>query len=388
MINNMFGFGCMRLPLLDKNDKTSFDYKLIEEMFDVYLSRGYTYFDTAYVYHNYEGEKAIKKALVDRHNRKAFEIATKLPLRDFNTKEEMDILFNEQLSNLGVTYFDYYLLHNMGSNVYKKCDELDAFGFVYNKKKLGKVKHVGMSFHDTPELLDEILTKHGDKIDFVQLQINYLDWNSSTVQSRECLDICLKHMKPVTVMEPCKGGTLVNVSDDVKKLFKDYNYNASIASWAFRFCLSKQGVARVLSGMNSMEQLLDNLDTIDNFTRLNEEEYKVLDKAVDLLNNNIVIPCTGCSYCTKGCPINMPIPSYFALYNQKKALTGEFSSQFSYYNNMINASFPRANECLNCGQCENACPQHIEIRKLLKDVSEEFDSMSFASRPIGKYGNT
>ena len=384
MINNMFGFGCMRLPLLDKNDKTSFDYELIEEMFDEYLSRGYTYFDTAYVYHNYEGEKAVRKALVERHDRKAFEIATKLPLRDFTSKEDMEIIFNEQLENLGVTYFDYYLLHNMGSNVYKKCAELDAFEFVYHKKKVGKVKHVGMSFHDTPELLDEILTKYGEKIDFVQLQINYLDWNSSTVQSKKCLDVCLKHMKPVTVMEPCKGGTLVNVPKEVKDLFTSYKKDASVASWAFRFCLSQSGVSRVLSGMNSLEQLKDNLDTIDNFTHLNKEEYEIIDKAVEVLNKNIVVPCTGCSYCTKGCPINMPIPQYFALYNQKKALTGEFSSQFSYYNNLINASYPRAKECLGCGQCENACPQHINIRKFLKDVSDEFDIMAFASRPIAK----
>lgn len=232
------GFGCMRLPLLNKEDQTSFDTGTLNKLVDAFLEKGFTYFDTAYTYHNYHAEKAMREALVERHSRESFQLVTKLPLRDFKDSDDMERIFNEQLTNCGVDFFDYYLLHNMGSNVYQKCSKYGAFDFVQKKKAEGKIKVVGMSFHDTPELLDEILSKYGDKLDFVQLQINYIDWEQPNVKSRRCLEIANKHNKPVIVMEPCKGGTLINIPKEAEKLMKDYNPTASTASWALRFAAS------------------------------------------------------------------------------------------------------------------------------------------------------
>ncbi|MDO4941162.1 MAG: aldo/keto reductase [Erysipelotrichaceae bacterium] len=372
MKNNLFGFGCMRLPLLDKNDQTSVDFELTEKLFDEYLERGFTYFDTAYVYHGEKGESIVKKALVDRHERSGFELATKLPLWNLKTKEQMEEIFNKQLDNLGVKYVDYYLLHCLTKDNYKTAEELDAFEFIANKKKLGYAKHIGFSFHDTPELLDEILTKHGDAVDFVQLQINYLDWEAENVQSRRCLEVAKKHLKPVTVMEPCKGGKLVNISEDAVELLKECSPEKSIASWAFRFCLSQSGVARVLSGMNSMEQLEDNLNTIDNFEHLSEKENEVLNKVVELIQSKTAIACTGCSYCTKECPMNIAIPDYFELFNNSKAFPKAHDEQIARYKNTISKN-GKPIDCIECGQCEDKCPQHLEIRSLLKQVSEQFD---------------
>lgn len=239
-----FGFGCMRLPVLQKDQPDSFDYEKIERLFDAFLSKGFPYFDTAYTYHGYHAEEAVRKALVERHPRKNFQLATKLPLRDFKGADDLDRIFNEQLDHCGVSYFDYYLLHNMGTNVYEKCRKYDAFGFVAKKKDEGKIRQVGMSFHDTPQLLDEILARYGGMLDFIQLQINYVDWEQPNVQSRRCLEIARKYGKPVTVMEPCKGGTLVNLPEKAEALLKAHLPKASNASWALRFAASK----RVLRG--------------------------------------------------------------------------------------------------------------------------------------------
>ena len=222
MEKKKLGFGCMRMPVLEAGKPASFDYEKIEELFDAFLEQGFTYFDTAYTYHGYEAEKAVKKALVDRHPRETFQLATKMPLRDFKDAKDLEKIFEEQLNNCGVEYFDYYLLHNMGYNVYEKSRKYDAFHFVKQKKDEGKIKVVGMSFHDVPELLDKILAEYGDLIDFVQLQINYIDMDQANVRGRECLDIAGKYGKPVTVMEPCKGGTLVNIPEEAEKLMKDY----------------------------------------------------------------------------------------------------------------------------------------------------------------------
>lgn len=372
MKNNLFGFGCMRLPLLDENDLTSVDIESTEKLVDEYLERGYTYFDTAYVYHGEKGESFVKKVLVDRHDRSGFEIATKLPLWNLTKPEQMEETFNKQLDNLGVKYVDYYLLHCLTSETYKIAEDLGAFAFVVEKKKAGYAKHIGFSFHDTPELLDEILTKHGDNIDFVQLQINYLDWEADNVQSRRCLEVAKKHLKPVTVMEPCKGGKLVNISEDAVAKLKECSPERSIASWAFRFCLSQSGVARVLSGMNSMEQLDDNLNTIDNFEHLTEKENKVLAEVVEIINSKTVVPCTGCSYCTKECPMNIAIPDYFSLLNYSKAFPKAHAEQLLRYQ-QTTAKKGKPSDCIECGQCEEKCPQHIQVRDFLKQVSEQFE---------------
>jgi len=371
-MNKKLGFGCMRLPLMDKNDQTSFDSETINKMVDTFLERGFTYFDTAYPYHSYMGEEAVREALVKRHKREEYTLATKLPMRDLKSTDDQETIFNEQLEKCGVDYFDYYLLHNIGVMAYKKACEFDSFNFVLNKKNAGKIKKIGMSLHDTPELLDEILTAHPE-LDFVQLQINYIDWDNPGIQSRRCHEVARKHNKPIMVMEPIKGGTLAIVPEEAEKLMKAYNPSASIPSWAIRFAASQEGVEMVLSGMSTLEQVLDNTAYMADFKPLSAEEYQIIDRVIGIINENTAIPCTTCRYCVKGCPQNIAIPDYFALYNSAKRATCEnFSSQFVYYLNLT-ANHGRASDCINCKQCEKACPQHLAITEFLKDVSAAFD---------------
>jgi len=365
------GFGCMRLPLLNSDDPTSYNEEKIFKLFDMFIENGFKYFDTAYVYHGYTCEQFIKKALVNRYPRDKFYLATKLPLRDFKNEADLPIVFQEQLDNCGVKYFDFYLLHAMGMNVYQKCVDNHAFEFVKKIKEEGKAKNIGMSFHDTPELLREIMEKYGDCIDFLQLQINYIDFDQANVRGRECLEIAKEFNKPVTVMEPCKGGTLVNVPEDVKTLFESINPDASIASWAFKFVASQEGVTRILSGMNDFNQLEDNMKTFKEMKPLTAQEQEAIDKAIKIINENIAIRCTGCSYCTKGCPMNIAIPQYFALYNSINQKTGQFSSQQIYYRNLYLNGHGKASECIKCGACENACPQHLPIRQYLEEMVVE-----------------
>lgn len=371
-----FGFGCMRLPILKQDDPASFDFEKINQLFDAFLEQGFTYFDTAYTYHGYHGEEAVRKALAERHPRSAFELATKLPLRDFKDEEDMEHIFEEQLAHCGVEYFDYYLLHNMGTNVFEKCKKYDAFGFVDRKKKEGKIRQVGMSFHDMPELLEEILSEYGQMLDFVQLQINYADWEQPNVQARRCLEIAAHFQKPVVVMEPCKGGTLVNLPQEARELLKEYDPDASAASWALRFAASQEGVVRVLSGMNTMEQVLDNTAVFQDFKPISQEEGEVIRKVTEIIEKNTPIPCTGCSYCTHGCPKDIAIPQYFALYNSIARTTGSFSSQAAYYNN-LSLKYGKASACIGCRQCEQACPQHLAITDFLKEVAAKFEGTSF-----------
>ena len=369
-----FGFGCMRLPVMEKGKPDSFDYETIEKLFDMYLQNGFTYFDTAYTYHGYHGEEALRKALTERYPRQSFELVTKLPLRDFKDEADMERIFREQLEHCGVSYFDYYLLHNMGSNVYEKCRRYDAFHFVKKKKEEGKILHTGMSFHDMPELLEKILEEYADCIDFIQLQVNYMDMFSPNVQADACLAVARKYGKPVTVMEPCKGGTLVNVPKEAEELMKAYAPDTSTASWALRFAAMQPGVSRVLSGMGSPDQVEDNCGTFKDFKPLNDDELSIIHQVVTIINQNTAFACTACEYCTHDCPKNIPIPQYFALYNSIRQTTGDFSSQNVYYNNLIQGSRGKASDCIRCGLCEKACPQHLTIRDNLKLVAEQFEA--------------
>ncbi len=373
------GFGCMRLPLLDKDDQTSFDTELLNKLVDTFIEKGFSYFDTALTYHGFKGEEAVRKALVERHPRASFTLATKLPPRMLNAEEDQERIFNEQLEKCGVTFFDYYLIHNIGYSAYSQACQYKTFDFVQRKKREGRIKNAGMSFHDTPELLDEILSAHPE-LDFVQLQINYIDWENPAIQSRRCYEVARKHNIPIIVMEPCKGGNLAEVPQEAESLMKTTRPDASVPSWAMRFATSQEGVTMVLSGMNTLEQVLDNTSYMSDFKPLDEEEYAVIKRVTEVINKNTAIPCTTCRYCEEGCPKKIAIPDYFVLYNSaKRAVTNNFSSQFVYYLNLT-SNHGKAGDCIDCKRCEKACPQHLNVTQFLKDVSSTFDNMALPTK--------
>ena len=373
MSNRKLGFGLMRLPLLNAEDAGSINYPLLEEMVDTFLARGFTYFDTAWMYCNGKSEEAAKRVLVDRHPRDSFTLTTKLPAYMLKKEEDREWLFNEQLKRTGAGYFDYYWLHGVNSESLRTFEALHCFDFILEKKKAGLVKHVGFSFHDEPKVLDEVLTRHPE-MEYVQLQLNYLDWDSIGVQSHGCYDVAEAHGKPVIVMEPVKGGTLAKVPPEVEAMFSAADPDMSVPSWAIRFAASHSNIFMVLSGMSDMEQVLDNTGYMENFVPLTQEELGMMHRAAGMINSKIVIPCTGCSYCTVNCPQNIAIPKYFSLYNadmQEDPNKG-WTPQPGYYERLT-LNFGKASDCVKCGQCEAMCPQHLPIRKYLEDVAARFE---------------
>lgn len=368
------GFGLMRLPRLDPNNEGSIDLEQTKQMVDTFLQRGFTYFDTAWMYCAFKSENAVKDALTSRHPRESYTLATKLHAAYIHSLDDRDAIFNTQREKTGVTYFDYYLLHDVGVEHYEIYKKYDCFAWIAEKKRQGLIKHMGFSFHDTAEVLDKILTEHPE-MEFVQLQINYLDWDSEGVQSRKCYEVATKHGKPVIVMEPVKGGTLAKLPAAAEALLRQADPGASIPSWAVRFAASLPNVKMVLSGMSSTEQLLDNTGYMQDFVPLTQQEQAVIAQAVGIINASIAIPCTGCAYCTEGCPMHIAIPKYFSLYNaeMQELKEKDFTSQGTYYDNLT-LKFGKASDCIACGQCESVCPQHLPIIENLKRVAKQFEA--------------
>ena len=362
------GFGFMRLPLLDGEDQTNVDMEQLCGMVDSFLEQGFIYFDTAYMYHSGKSEVALREALVKRYPRDSFLVADKLPTMFLKEKEDMERIFDEQRERCGVEYFDYYLLHCLNKEHYEVAKRLGAFEFAVQKKAEGKAHRIGFSYHDNAELLDKILTEHPE-MEFVQLQINYLDWEDANVQSRKCYEVARKHGKDIIVMEPVKGGTLANVPKKAEKLLKELEPEMSVPSWAIRFAAGLEGVICVLSGMSNKAQLADNTSYMSDFKPFGEVQTSAVFKVADIINSSVAIPCTSCRYCVDGCPMNIPIPDYFGLFN---AQMNEEDNQSAEYNK-LSEKHGKASDCIECGQCESQCPQHIEIIKRLKDVAKTFE---------------
>ena len=353
------GFGLMRLP---KNEDGSIDIPQTSQMVDRFIAAGGTYFDTAFAYPG--SEEAIRQALVVRYPRDSFTLATKLmvPPEGVNEEDAKREIYTS-LERSGAEYFDYYLVHAIQRSNYKKYEEYGIWEYVKQLKDLGLIKHYGFSFHADPELLEELLEKHPD-VEFVQLQINYADWENPGVNSRINYEICKKHGKPVVVMEPVKGGILADPIDSAKEIFDRENNGMSYASWAIRFVASKDNLLAVLSGMSSLEQMEDNLSFMQDFKPLDEHEEEVIREVQEAYNADQSIPCTGCRYCTKGCPMGIPIPDIFTVQNRKKG-SPEFRTKREYA--IVTEGKGKASECIQCGQCEGVCPQHLPIIDLLVD---------------------
>lgn len=364
---NKTGFGFLRLPRLDPADEKSIDFPLLCSMVDRFLELGGDYFDTAYTYLGGMSEEALRKTLVERYPRERFRIANKLPGYEATCRADNEKFFDESLRRCGVDYFDVYLLHGLNAENYNIALKYDQFAFLRQLKRSGKAKKIGFSFHDTAALLDQILTEQPD-MDYVQLQINYLDWDSLSVQSRQCYEAALKHDKKVLVMEPVKGGNLAKLPDAAEQLLKALHPQDSAARWALRFASELEAVEIVLSGMNSMEQMEDNMQPMQQLT---VAEHTALRDAASIIQSNTAIGCTGCGYCTAGCPAGIPIPQYFALFNEYKRSPGElWKTQIIYES--IAKSAGKPSKCVQCRQCERKCPQKLDIIQYLQELDRVF----------------
>ena len=355
-IKKNFGFGFMRLPM----NGEEVDFEQTKQMVDAFLEAGFNYFDTAHGYLGGKSELALRETLTSRYPRDRYILTNKLSGNFFEKEEDIRVCFEDQLRCCGVDYFDFYLMHAQNRRNYEKYQACRAYETAFALKEEGKVRHVGISFHDSADILDKILTNH-PQIEVVQLQFNYLDFDEPSVQSRLCWEVCRKHGKPVIVMEPVKGGSLVNLPQEALSLLTE----GSAASYAVRYAASHDNVVMVLSGMSNTEQMEDNLSTMVDFKPLSEQELEIIGRVRTIYQAQHRIPCTACRYCTDGCPAGIPIPDVFAAMNEKRQNNPEADAQYAAFEN-------NASACVGCGQCENACPQNLQIRDLLKEVEKAF----------------
>ena len=364
-VHKNFGFGCMRLPM--KGGEV--DYAEFNKMVDAFIENGFNYFDTAHGYLQGKSEIALRDCLVKRYPRDKYIFTNKLTNFFFKTEADVRPFFESQLKICGVDYFDFYLMHAQSKENFAMFKRCRAYEQALEFKKEGKIRHFGISFHDTAEVLEQILTEY-PQIEVVQIQLNYIDYDDPAVQSRKCLEVCNKYNKPVIIMEPVKGGNLVNLPEAAKKYFEQLG-TASPASYAIRFAAGCEGVFMVLSGMSNMAQMSDNISYMKDFKPLSEREMQAVDNVCAVFKGMNLIACTACRYCTDGCPKKISIPDLFACLNTK-SIYHDWNTDY-YYNEVHTKNGGKASDCIACGKCEKACPQHLPIRNLLKDVAKEFE---------------
>lgn len=365
------GFGLMRLPLNTPGNAADIDLAATQAMMDRFLRAGFTYFDTSYVYHGGASEAAFRETVVKRYPRGAFTITDKMPMFQIEREDQLWPIFSETLQHLGVDYLDYYWLHSLDKRTYKLSEELHAFRFVQQRLAEGSVRHIGFSFHDTADVLEEILKAHPE-MEYVQLQLNYLDWESSTVQARKCYELCEAYGRKVIVMEPLKGGALANPPQPARELLQSAGPQMGMPEWGLRFAASHKNVVMVLSGMSTMEQVEENIRTMQQFQPLTQRQLALALEAGRLIRSSIAVPCTACRYCD-GCPKDIAIPEYFALYNQLSRLEKRKDAAAQAYAQLAGSRGP-ASACIACGRCEQHCPQHIGIIQALRQVAQALET--------------